>query len=137
MDKPTLLKDPSQILSMKADCLWIWLQPRKEAKPLASRALRYLDWYLQGMLSRLVIDFEKAPKKTLFYPTQSRIEIPWLAIETGEKVDWDRISENCEGMSFDKVFFYCENSDQLDHLDREAKKTMKKTTLILGADSTA
>lgn len=111
---------PEKITSASYDCVWIHLAPRKAPRPLKSPALQWLDWKLSGQITRVVAT-GKTAGGTTFLPTMKRLTVPYLAIQSVGKHDWDAFFKNCEGMKLKRVLLFCEDAEELEKLERELR----------------
>jgi hypothetical protein len=112
-DNPTLVK------ALDVDCIWVIADFKKKSEPTTNRGIQCIDWYLQGVFSKMCFS---PPKKTLFMPTMGRLKTPWLMFDGTSAFDWSHFQKNSLGMAFKKVAVLCEEKDFSSSFEKEAKK---------------
>lgn len=96
------------------DCIWVAFRPRREPEPAQDRVLQYLDWKLNGLISRFLLDKGYKRKATTFVPVLQASFVPYLALEGEKHFDVQSFLRSCEGLKLKKVLLYCEDSTQSD-----------------------
>jgi len=109
------------LTEQKVDCLWMSFLGRKDESPLANAALQWIDWKLQGVVSRFIVSGSYRGKGTTFVPTMRRLSVPYVALESNKTPDWEAFVRNCEGLRWEHVFFLCEDADSQAQLAKELK----------------
>src|SRR5690606_31200685 len=94
------------IVGESFDCIWVAFRDRTKPSPSPSKAVQWLDWKLQGKLSRYLLDGTKGP--VTFLPTMKRIPSKMVALSHGDW-DWHAFHRNCEGMKLDRILLFCED----------------------------
>ena len=122
IEKVSYAGNPERVTEQAFDCVWVHFQDRKAAEPLESQILQWIDWRMQGQLSRYVLGAKKTAKLTTFLPTQNRIAAPLVALEAPGEPDWEAFGRNCEGMGIKKLLVLCEKAEALTGLEKELKK---------------
>jgi hypothetical protein len=134
IEKISYAGNPERITEEVFDCIWVCFLSRKSPSPLSSQVLQWMDWKMQGALSRYLLS--EPFKKTTFIPTSKRLRSPLIALEPVGEMDWKSFATNCTGMKLGKVLVLAEGG--LANLDGE--KELRKVPLpemeqvVLGTD---
>ena len=118
--------ESEKILAEACDCLWVSFHGRKGVGPLQSQALQCVDWKLSGLISRFVQKEQFRDKGTTFVPTMQKIPAGYLALESSGTPDWDLFLQNCSGLKWKKVIFFCEDKDTAKMFEKELSKLHAK-----------
>ena len=113
--------DTKGILGDGFDCIWILLRPRSKASPLGSRALQWIDWKLQGQVSRFLIQTAEGKSAVTFFHVMRRLPVTYVAVESGHSCDYDAFRKNCEGLKASKVLLFAEDPSAVSTLHGELK----------------
>ncbi len=135
IEKVSYAGSPERVTEENFDCVWVQFAPRKTPTPLVSPVLQWVDWRLQGRLSRFLLEGKRS-KHTTFLPTQKRIGSPMVALEPPGDLDWKGFSENCRGMGIKRVLILCEGADEVAALEKEVRRQSDSglETVVLGSD---
>lgn len=114
-------QDPETITKQNYDCVWISFLGREVSSPISSQALQWIDWKMQGLLSRFVVMKKFLAGQTTFIPTMRRLPVPYLALVPNAKPDWDNFLLNCEGLKLKNVLYFCEEATNVPMLEKELK----------------
>jgi len=112
---------PERITRENFDCLWIAFGSRAEPSPPKGRVLQWVDWKLQGQLSRYLIDRKGGGDGLTFIPTMKKISTPYLALQRCGAFDWETFRKSCEGLKIRRVLYFCED----DSMMAEVEKTFR------------
>src|SRR4051812_22718185 len=112
VEKVSYAGQPERVTEEQFDCVWVQLADRKKPSPISSQVIQWVDWRLQGRISRFLLK-ELEGKATTFLPTQSRLGTPLVALEAPGDLNWKTFSQNCQGMGMKKVLILCEEATQL------------------------
>lgn len=140
VEKVSYAGNPERVTEEVFDCVWVRFAERKEPKPIASQVLQWVDWRLQGQLSRYLLGDKKALRgQTTFVPTAHRLATPLVALEPPGELNWEAFSRNCLGMGIKRVLILCEASEECSALDKEVRKCADSglQAVVLGADGAA
>jgi hypothetical protein len=121
IEKVDFTETPDQLVAESYDCLWVRLAPRDKPAPLASAALQWLDWQLQGKLSEMVASGEKR-KETTFFATMRKLPVPFVAVDGGGAADWERFLHNCRGMKLKRVLYFCEDAERAADYEKQLRE---------------
>jgi hypothetical protein len=135
VERINYLEGPERIASEPFDCLWISFHGREVVRPMASRALQWIDWRLQGVLSRYIVEEKFLGGKLTFIPTMRRLPTPFVALEAAP--DWNLFRTNCEGLKFRRVLYFCEDAKSVSRAEKELSSDKHLTlpeTVILGSE---
>ncbi|MBY0371613.1 hypothetical protein K2X33_13075 [bacterium] len=136
IDKASFERHPEKATDESYDCVWVRFSARKSPSPLKSEVLQWIDWKLQGSLSRFLLD--KAPERTTFLPSRDRLGAPLVALEpVGAETDWEQFARNCEGLGLKKILLLCEETAEVSRVERSLKQVRLGGVeqVVLGADS--
>ncbi len=134
IEKVSYAGNPERVTDEAFDCVWVQFNPRKTPTPLVSPVLQWVDWRLQGSLSRFVLE-GKGAKVTTFLPTQKRLGTPLVALEPPGELDWKGFSENCRGMGIKRVLILCEGAEDLAAVEKDLRKSdAGLESVVLGSD---
>lgn len=122
LTKVSFAKDPERIAWEPYSCIWVYLAARKNPSPLKGSALEWIDWKLQGQISRFLFQENYRKAKCTFIPTMRRLASPYVALEASSTPDWKAFFSNSEGMNLKRVLCLCEDQD----LAIEYKKALAK-----------
>jgi hypothetical protein len=117
VERISYLDDPEKIATETFDCLWISFHGRELVRPLSSKALQWVDWRLQGVLSRFIVEEKFLGGKITFVPTMHRLPTPYVALESVP--DWTLFQANCEGLKFKHVLYFCEDGKMVSRAEKE------------------
>lgn len=127
---------PEKITQERYDCIWVALAPRKVPSPLESQALQWVDWKLQGQISRFLLS-EKNALELTFVPTMKRLPSPYLALQGGSAVSWESVGSAARGLRLQRLLFFCEDPSSVpavETLFRSHASEPILDSLILGSD---
>ncbi len=117
MEVLDLSKDPQAVAHNGYDGIWVELKDRATPSPLMGRTLQWLDWKLQGQLSRSLLASKAEDKSPLFVPTMRKIPAQYVVLI--QKLDARRLRESCEGLGLKKILFICEERGRAAAVGRE------------------
>ena len=129
-------EQPEKIAQEKFDCIWISFASRDVPSALKSPALQWLDWKLQGQISRFLLD-EKNELTTVL-PTMRKVPTPYLVLEKYRPTNWTVFAQNCEGLKASRVLYFCEESTHLGEMERAVRAhsfSHYPESIMLGSDS--
>jgi hypothetical protein len=109
--------DPKSIAQGAYDGIWVELKERRSPSPLEARTLQWLDWKLQGQLSRLLLDESRLSDEPMFVPTMRKLPAQYIVLV--RKVDLKRLRESCKGLGLKKVLLFCEEPSRQAALRKE------------------
>lgn len=115
-------EDSEKILQEACDCLWVSFLGRKTVGPLGSRSLQCVDWKMSGLISRYVQQGKFRSKQTTFIPTMQKIPALYIALESNGNPDWELFLQNCSGLKWKKVVFFCEDKNTAKQFEKELSK---------------
>lgn len=121
IQKVSFEESPETITKENYDCVWISFVGREETGPIENRALQWIDWKMQGSLSRFIVQNQFRNSQTTFIPTMRKLPVPYLALEPNGKPNWDEFLKNCEGLKLRNVLFFCENAQAVSGIEKELK----------------
>src|SRR5437870_4889614 len=107
IEKVSYAGNPERVTEEPYDCIWVRLSDRKHPSPLTSQVLQWVDWRLQGALSRFILNTPEG-SRTTFLPTMKRLSSPLVAMDPPGEVNWESFTANCKGMGISKVLVLCE-----------------------------
>ncbi len=136
IERKTYGTDPEQVVLEPFDCVWVRFSDRTAPSPLSSRSLQWVDWRLQGQLTRHLMSGEKLSSPT-FLPTMKRLSTPLVALDTGVEMNWEGLRACCRGMGFKKLLFLCEEGADIARIEEGLLKEDLPgvESVILGSDS--
>lgn len=118
----TFNDSPEKIVESRFDCIWIQLEAREAPRPLTSPSLQWLDWKLQGQISRVIVKPTSESAVPTFIPTMKRIAVPYLAIVASGSHDWPDFLKSCRGLKLSRVLYFCEEPGRLLDAERELRQ---------------
>ena len=132
--KATYAGEPERIVKERVDCIWITLSPRETPSPLRSQALQWIDWKLQGQISRYLLD-QKTPGlgTATFVPTMKRLPTPYIVLS--DRLDAQELARGCEGLKLKQVLVFCEDSSQVAELEKRLSGANIPAEITVGTDS--
>ena len=119
VEKTSFAENPQAIASPDYDCVWIHLGKRSD-RALTHPALQWLDWTLQGQISRYLAD-GTSKKVVTFLPTMGRIGVTYLALDPESSTDWDGFFKNCEGLKLKRVLYVSEDAGKGGDIEKSIK----------------
>lgn len=127
---------PERVTEESFDCVWVLLNPRKTPSPLASQVLQWVDWKMQGVLSRFVLEKKTGKSQTIFVPTMKRLGAPLVALESPGDTDWEAFAQNCKGMGLKQVLVLCEQGAEVPVIEKEIRRQSASglERVVLGSD---
>ena len=137
IEKVSYAGNPERVTEEAFDCVWVRFLDRKAPSPIVSQVLQWMDWRLQGTLSRHILGSSpKASKHTTFLPTMNRIGTPLVAIDPPGDIDWESFSANCKGMNIKRLLILCEEASELSGLEKDLRRQSAAglEKVILGSD---
>ncbi len=108
------------------DAVWVLLSERKSPRPLESEVLRDLDWRLQGVLSRYLINFAEGDTGLTYVPIEARVGIRFLVIDSGRNLSRKSLDSVSRGINAKKILVWAE--------DAQGAKWLEKQWPALGKD---
>lgn len=136
IDKASFERHPEKAVDESYDCIWVRFSPRQQQSPLQSEVLQWVDWKLQGELSRFVL--AARPAQTTFVPTGQRLGSPLLALDpVGSDLNAEGFARNCSGLGLKKVLVLCEQTAEVARVEKALQQVQLKGVeqLVLGADT--
>lgn len=139
VEKVSYAGHPERIVEEAHDCVWVRFLPRKKPSPITNLLLQWLDWKMQGRLSRYLQTDNATKAQTTFLPTMKRIASPLIALEPPGEIDWKSFAENCSGLGIGKLLVLCEDVEDLASLEKELRgqKAAGLERVVLGVDTPA
>jgi hypothetical protein len=122
IERVSFADSPQDITTQSADCLWVLLSERQAPRPRGSPALQWVDWRLQGLISRFLMREKPGDPLTTFVPTMKKLAYPFVAIDGASRTDWKSFHRNCEGMHLKRILFFCEEDSRIGALEKEFRK---------------
>jgi hypothetical protein len=122
MEVVELTKASQELSQPGYDGIWIELKRRKKPSPLAGRALQWLDWKLQGQLSRWLLEPKGDGETPLYVPTMRKLPAQYVVLV--DKLETASLRSGCEGLGLKKVLVLCEESARASEIERELKKSV-------------
>ncbi len=98
---------PDSLARNGYDGIWVELQDRPSPSPLRGRVLQWLDWKLQGQLSRWILAANAADQLPVFIPTMRKVPPQYVVLV--RRFDLGSLRQNCEGLSLKKILLVCED----------------------------
>jgi hypothetical protein len=89
---------------------------------VSSAVLQWLDWKLQGVLSRYILEGRVKKGPVTFIPSRQRLNSPIVAVEAADEVDWGSFSANCKGMRLKRVLVLCEEGTGVAALEKQLRR---------------
>lgn len=136
-EKVSFASAPERIAAEKYDCIWIAFGPRPGPAPLQSKALQWLDWKLQGQISRFLLESGAGTGEVTFLPTMKKLSAPYLALHSDSKLNWEAFVKNCEGLKLRSVLYFFEDSTKLREVEQHFKQQKIQAypeSVALGSD---
>ena len=140
IERVLFAEQPEKIAQERYDCIWIAFAPRDVPHAIGSSALQWLDWKLQGQLSRFLLD--ESNDSTTVVPTMRKIPSPYLVLERHPPTNWTSFARNCEGMKLSRVLYFCEEAAQVMKVEIEMESAVRGNSfshypqsIMLGSDS--
>lgn len=140
VEKFVFAETPEKIVLERFDCIWISFEPREIPDVLRSSALQWLDWKLQGQISRFLL--AEGNESTTVVPTMRKIPTPYLVLEKGSSTNWTVFARNCEGMKLSRVLYFCEQRTKVTEVKTEVENAVRENgfsrypeSIMLGSDS--
>lgn len=136
IEKVSYAGNPERVTEEAYDCVWVRFQERKAPSPLTSQVLQWVDWKLQGQLSRYLLADKSIKSHTTFLPTMHRISTPLVALEPKSTQDWAAFCDNCVGMNIKRVLVLCEDPSELSSVEKELRgqRASGLEKIVLGSD---
>jgi hypothetical protein len=122
IEKVSYAGNPERVTDESFDCVWVRFGERQSPSPILSQVLQWVDWRLQGQLSRFLLEADSGKRQTTFLPTGNRIQTPLVALDPPGDVDWELFGTNCTGMGFKKLLILCEETADLSALEKDLRK---------------
>lgn len=107
-------------------CVWVSFLGRDKPSPLEAPFLAWLDWELQGVLSRYLLGEGWNANTTTFVPTMHKLPFPYLALEPNRAPDWESAVRNCEGQGWKQVLLVTESKSAADKIKASCPPTLLK-----------
>ena len=108
-----------ELLLSEYDCVWVSFLGQEKPEPLKNRLLQWLDWRLQGVISRYLLEESFSQEKTTFVPTLAKHKLNYLVLDPDRLTPADEFARQCTGLQAKKVLLVCENSEAADRLKKE------------------
>ncbi len=110
--------DPPSIAQSGYDGIWVELKYRTSPSPLEARTLQWLDWKLQGQLSRWLLDPGKSTDgEPVYIPTMRKLPAQYVVLV--RKVEAKQLREGCRGLGLKKVILFCEEAGRVAEVRKE------------------
>jgi hypothetical protein len=122
IEKVSYAGNPERVTDEAFDCVWVRFGERKEPSPILSQVLQWVDWRLQGQLSRFLLYNNSDKRRTTFVPTSNRLQSPLVALDPPGDVDWVTFTSNCSGMGFKRLLILCEQASDVPALEKELRR---------------
>lgn len=113
----------AESLTEGIQCLWVRLAPRSEPSPLGNRLLQWVDWKMQGALSRFLLEEKYKGGGITFFATLKRLGVPFIVVDCSRSTDPAAVAKSCDGLKLDSVLVVEEDGSQA----QELKKLFTKT----------
>ena len=110
------------------DAIWVLLGERTEGRPLESAVLRDLDWRLQGLISRYVLNPVSADLPLTYVPIESRAGIRFLVIDSGKAFSKKALESVSNGIQAKKILVWPENAALSTWLEKQCHTLDKAKT---------
>lgn len=101
--------NPKQILSDPYDAIWVLFTPRKAPSPILAESLQWIDWKLQGQLSRFLLGETGERADPTFLHTMGKLGVPYVVLEAGSQPERESLKRNCEGLRLKRVLLFVED----------------------------
>ena len=121
MEVLDLTNDAEGLAKGGYDGIWVELKARPAPSPLVGRALQWLDWKLQGQLSRWLLEPKGDDRAPLFVPTMRKLPAQYVVLV--RRLEASGLRSGCEGLGLKKVLVLCEESARASELKRELQKS--------------
>lgn len=129
-------QDPLAATREGFDCVWVCLKARRHPQPLVARALQWIDWRLQGQISRYLL--AGGSERVTFVPSLRKVASPYIALEgRGSKRDWEAFRRNCQGLGWKRILWFCENPEAAAGLEGELRSLKGQgwpETVVIGTE---
>jgi len=112
-----LPQDPQNLAQSGYDGIWVELKDRPSPSPLEGKTLQWLDWKLQGQLSRWILEAKREADAPVFVPTMRKLPAQYVVLV--RKADPKKLKESCDGLGLKKVLLICEDPDRSATLGKE------------------
>jgi hypothetical protein len=110
MEVLDLSADPQTLALNGYDGIWVELKSRAKPSPLVGRTLQWIDWKLQGQLSRWLLEEKGESSAPLFVPTMRKIPAKYVILV--KRLDARQLKQGCEGLGLRKVLVLCEEGSR-------------------------
>lgn len=128
--------DPKHITEAPYDAIWICLKDRAAPAPLESRALQWLDWKLQGQISRLILDGKPTDGEPVFVPTMRKVSAQFLVVTA--KPGAEKMRSACTGLGLKRVLVFFEDFEKAgSHAKQWTEASGSIETVDVGMESPA
>ncbi len=126
IERVSYVSGPERVVEETFDCIWVLLGSALPPKPFANQALQWIDWKLQGAVSRFALGKPLRIESPTYVPTRRRLSAPLLVVEPPKKPDWEAFSKNCEGMGLKRVLVLSDAVERLAELEVVMRKLSAK-----------
>jgi hypothetical protein len=106
----------------ETDCFWVSFKSREAARAIESPTFQFIDWRLQGLVSKFLMQNLSKTQTTTFVPVKTTLPFSFLALEPSSTPDWPRLEKNCEGQQWRNVFLFFEDVDAIAGAEKELKR---------------
>ena len=136
IEKVSYAGAPERVTEEAFDCVWVQFEDRKKPTPPSSQVIQWVDWRLQGQISRFLLQ-DRGGKATTFVPTRQRIGAPIVALEPPGELNWKTFAQNCAGMGMKRILILCEDPAALSEIEKEVRRQSESglDTVVLGSDA--
>ncbi len=117
MEVISLPQDPQSLAQNGYDGIWVELKDRSAPSPLSGKTLQWLDWKLQGQLSRWILEAKGDVDAPVFVPTMRKLPAQYVVLV--RKADAKKLKDSCDGLGLKKVLLICEDSARAAALGKE------------------
>lgn len=106
-----------------AQCIWVRLAQRNAPGPLQNDFLQWVDWKMQGALSRFLTEERYRSGGVTFLATMKRLGVAFIALDCAKATDPQAIAKSCEGLKLETLLLVEEDTSQADGLKKMFSKT--------------
>ncbi len=111
------------------DALWVLISERKSPRPLVSQTLRDLDWRLQGLLSRYLLNpISEGDSRLTYIPVEHRLGIRFLVIDSAKNLSKKNLDAVAKGIGAKKILIWPEDPALSKWLEKQCAQLGKETT---------
>jgi hypothetical protein len=111
---------PEQVVFEPFDLVWIRCHGMQADAPFTSHALQWIDWNLQGQITRWWHQKPSARMST-FIPTFQKTGSPMIALDVTGELSVPAMVEACRGLNAKQVLVLCRDAAEVGAVEKEVR----------------